>query len=223
MQNKISVKIAGNSYTILADEPAEYMRKVAARTEVFMQEAHHLNGGNAYGTGVLATLNASDALVKTEMKLAQAKMQSAAAASAEVVLENEKLKAMLMQNEIDSEQTAQKYDEVQQKLERSEAHNQQLIEKLAKQANMLTQLREQLDKMKEATATLAENTENLRKREGELLAEQAQVQQRQVQTPAVEVAPSAELVIENDEVSRLRAELSRQRQVNDNLQQRKKK
>lgn len=237
MQNKITVIIANNRYTILADEPAAYMQKVANRTEIFMQEAHHLNGGNAYSTGVLATLNATDTLVKTEDKLQEALQalgkvappQSSELAE-QLALEQEKTAALTIQLEKAVAQNRLKTGELEAlqttlqdtegKLARSEDQNQELTAKLAAQVSMLGQMRAQLQMMKEAAAELAQATEALKAKQQDKTAEAAE-------QPAEEAVAVNEALVDDtaqlsDEVSRLKQELNRQVQVNNSLKQRKK-
>ncbi len=64
MQNKVTVTIDGQEYTLVASEDAAYMKKVAAHVDAKIQEVR--SGGKVSGTdaAVLAALNMADEYFK---------------------------------------------------------------------------------------------------------------------------------------------------------------
>ncbi len=66
MPNRISVTIAGQSYTILAEENEEYTRRVAQRADHKIQEARQATEASPLNAAVLAALNLADEATKAE-------------------------------------------------------------------------------------------------------------------------------------------------------------
>lgn len=66
MKNRISVTIAGQKYTVLAEESAEYTNQVAARADARIAEARTVTESSALGAAVLAALNLADEATKAE-------------------------------------------------------------------------------------------------------------------------------------------------------------
>ncbi len=64
MQNRLTVKIAGQQFSLVADESEAYMKEIAAIADKKIAEAKSLVGRTAFSTGVLATLNMADEAVK---------------------------------------------------------------------------------------------------------------------------------------------------------------
>ncbi|MBS5144711.1 MAG: hypothetical protein KHY89_04230 [Butyricicoccus pullicaecorum] len=64
MQNRLTVSIAGQKFSLVADEPEPYMKEIAALADQKVAEAKRLVGNTAFATGVLATLNMADEAVK---------------------------------------------------------------------------------------------------------------------------------------------------------------
>lgn len=64
MQNRLTVSIAGQKFSLVADEPEPYMKEIAALADQKVAEAKRLVGNTAFSTGVLATLNMADEAVK---------------------------------------------------------------------------------------------------------------------------------------------------------------
>lgn len=64
MQNKVTVTIDGQEYTLVASEDAAYMKKVAAHVDAKIAEVRE--GGKVSGTdaAVLAALNMADEYLK---------------------------------------------------------------------------------------------------------------------------------------------------------------
>ena len=65
MQNKVTVTIDGQEYTLVASEDAAYMKKVAAHVDTKISEVRQ--GGKVSGTdaAVLAALNMADEYFKS--------------------------------------------------------------------------------------------------------------------------------------------------------------
>ena len=57
MQNRLTVTIAGQKFSLVADEPEAYMKEIAALADQKIEEAKKLVGNTTFSTGVLATLN----------------------------------------------------------------------------------------------------------------------------------------------------------------------
>lgn len=66
MQNRISVTIAGQKYTVLAEENEEYTRQVAQRADRKIAEAREFTEASALSAAVLAALNLADEATKAE-------------------------------------------------------------------------------------------------------------------------------------------------------------
>lgn len=66
MQNRISVTIAGQKYTVLAEESEEYTRQVAERANKKIAEAKEFTEASALNAAVLAALNLADEATKAE-------------------------------------------------------------------------------------------------------------------------------------------------------------
>ena len=64
MQNRLTVNIAGQQFSLVADEPEEYMKEITAIADKKIAEAKKLVGKTAFSAGVLATLNMADEAVK---------------------------------------------------------------------------------------------------------------------------------------------------------------
>lgn len=64
MQNRLTVSIAGQKFSLVADEPEPYMKEIAALADRKIAEAKKLVGNTTFATGVLATLNMADEAVK---------------------------------------------------------------------------------------------------------------------------------------------------------------
>ena len=64
MQNRLTVTIAGQKFSLVADESEAYMKEIAALADRKIEEAKKLVGNTAFSTGVLATLNMADEAVK---------------------------------------------------------------------------------------------------------------------------------------------------------------
>lgn len=64
MQNRLTVTIAGQKFSLVADESEAYMKEIAALADQKIAEAKKLVGNTTFSTGVLATLNMADEAVK---------------------------------------------------------------------------------------------------------------------------------------------------------------
>ena len=64
MQNRLTVNSAGQSFSLVADEPGEYVQHIAKLANEKLVEARGLVGNPTFSTGVLATLNMADSAVK---------------------------------------------------------------------------------------------------------------------------------------------------------------
>ncbi len=73
MQNRISVTIAGQQYTILAEENEEYTRQVALRADNKIREAREVTEASPLNAAVLAALNLADEATKAEREVRRAK------------------------------------------------------------------------------------------------------------------------------------------------------
>lgn len=73
MPNRISVTIAGQNYTVLAEESEEYTRQVAARADAKIAEAKQVTDASALNAAVLAALNLADEATKAEREVGRAK------------------------------------------------------------------------------------------------------------------------------------------------------
>ncbi len=73
MPNRISVTIAGQQYTILADENEEYTRQVAVRADNKIREAREVTEASPLNAAVLAALNLADEATKAEREVRRAK------------------------------------------------------------------------------------------------------------------------------------------------------
>lgn len=66
MPNRISVTIAGQKYTVLAEESEEYTRQVAERADTKIAEAKAVTEASLVNAAVLAALNLADEATKAE-------------------------------------------------------------------------------------------------------------------------------------------------------------
>ena len=66
MPNRISVTIAGQKYTVLAEESEEYTRQVAERADAKIAEAQAVTEASLVNAAVLAALNLADEATKAE-------------------------------------------------------------------------------------------------------------------------------------------------------------
>lgn len=73
MQNRISVTIAGQQYTILAEENEEYTRQVALRADSKIREAREVTDASPLNAAVLAALNLADEATKAEREVRRAR------------------------------------------------------------------------------------------------------------------------------------------------------
>lgn len=73
MPNRISVTIAGQQYTILAEENEEYTRQVAVRADTKIKEAREVTEASPLNAAVLAALNLADEATKAEREVRRAK------------------------------------------------------------------------------------------------------------------------------------------------------
>lgn len=78
MQNRLTVSIAGQSFSLVADEPEEYMKEIAKLANDKIVEARGLVGNTTFSTGVLATLNMADTAVKMSRKCEEYRIMSEA-------------------------------------------------------------------------------------------------------------------------------------------------
>lgn len=69
MPNRISVMIAGQNYTVLAEESEEYTRQVAARADSKIAEARQVTEASSLNAAVLAALNLADEATKAEREV----------------------------------------------------------------------------------------------------------------------------------------------------------
>lgn len=69
MPNRISVTIAGQNYTVLAEENEEYTRGVAQRADRTIAEARQAIDASELQAAVLAALNLADEATKAEREL----------------------------------------------------------------------------------------------------------------------------------------------------------
>lgn len=73
MPNRISVTIAGQQYTILAEENEEYTRQVAIRADNKIREAREVTEASPLNAAVLAALNLADEATKAEREVRRMK------------------------------------------------------------------------------------------------------------------------------------------------------
>lgn len=76
MQNRLTVTIAGQKFSLVADEPEAYMEEIAALAGEKIAEAKQMVGSTTFSTGVLATLNMADEAVKLRRQCAQYRKES---------------------------------------------------------------------------------------------------------------------------------------------------
>ncbi len=76
MQNRLTVNIAGQSFSLVADEPEEYMQQIAKLANEKLVEARGLVGNTTFSTGVLATLNMADSAVKMSRQCEEYRVMS---------------------------------------------------------------------------------------------------------------------------------------------------
>ncbi len=69
MPNRISVTIAGQNYTVLAEESEEYTRQVAERADTKIAEAKQVTEASPLNAAVLAALNLADEATKAEREV----------------------------------------------------------------------------------------------------------------------------------------------------------
>lgn len=69
MANRITVTIAGQNLTLLADESEEYMRKVALLVDEKIREAGHIPNLVGSQASLLAGVNLADELLKAQAQL----------------------------------------------------------------------------------------------------------------------------------------------------------
>lgn len=77
MPNRISVTIAGQRYTVLAEESEEYTKKVAARADEKIAEARAVTEASPINAAVLAALNLADEATKAEHEAARLRAEQA--------------------------------------------------------------------------------------------------------------------------------------------------
>lgn len=65
MQNRVTVTIDGQEYTLVASEDAAYMRKVAAHVDTKIQEVRQGGKVSSTDAAVLAALNMADEYFKS--------------------------------------------------------------------------------------------------------------------------------------------------------------
>lgn len=75
MTNRVSVKICGEDYTILTEDPAEYTQKVGAYVGEKMQEILSGSRTGRLDAAVLAAMNIADELFKVRMQDEQLRAQ----------------------------------------------------------------------------------------------------------------------------------------------------
>lgn len=66
MQNKLTVTIDDQSYTLVADQDPEYMKKVAQHVDAKVQELRAGGRVNAMDAAILAALNIADEYFKLQ-------------------------------------------------------------------------------------------------------------------------------------------------------------
>lgn len=99
MQNRLTVTIAGQKFSLVADEPEAYMKEIAALADQKIAEAKKLVGNTTFSTGVLATLNMADEAVKLRHQCEEYRTQVKAQ---EEELGRSKSELGLMQDELDT-------------------------------------------------------------------------------------------------------------------------
>lgn len=90
MQNRLTVNIAGQKFSLVADEPEPYMKEIAALADQKIAEAKKLVGNTAFSTGVLATLNMADEAVKMRHECEEYRIMSESQ-QAEIAKQQEEL------------------------------------------------------------------------------------------------------------------------------------
>ena len=91
MPNRISVTIAGQQYTILAEESEEYTQQVAKRADHKIAEAKTVTDASMLNAAVLAALNLADEATKAERDVERTRGElSERAEQAEAMREAEK-------------------------------------------------------------------------------------------------------------------------------------
>ncbi|MFR4972317.1 MAG: cell division protein ZapA [Butyricicoccus pullicaecorum] len=100
MQNRLTVTIAGQKFSLVADEPEAYMKEIAALADQKIAEAKKLVGNTTFSTGVLATLNMADEAVKLRHQCEEYKNQ---AQEQQEALAKSKGELGLMQDELDTD------------------------------------------------------------------------------------------------------------------------
>ncbi len=66
MKNRVIVTIAGQEFTLVAEESAEYMDTVAARVDKEINQVAESFRGSSANIAILACLNLADALIKAQ-------------------------------------------------------------------------------------------------------------------------------------------------------------
>ena len=66
MKNRLVVNIAGQEFTLVAEESAEYMDTVAARVDAEIRRIAESFRGSSAHVAILACLNLTDALLKAQ-------------------------------------------------------------------------------------------------------------------------------------------------------------
>lgn len=99
MQNRLTVTIAGQKFSLVADEPEAYMKEIAALADKKIAEAKKLVGSTTFSTGVLATLNMADEAVKLRHQCDEYRTK---AQSKEEELNRSKDEMNLMQDELET-------------------------------------------------------------------------------------------------------------------------
>ena len=79
-KQKISVRVAGKSYTLVSSDPPDYIRRVAALVDRRLSEMELASGLSSQQASVLTCFNLADELLKaqdenTELKRRMQKMQ----------------------------------------------------------------------------------------------------------------------------------------------------
>lgn len=114
MPNRISVTIAGQQYTILAEESEEYTQQVAKRADHKIAEAKAVTDASMLNAAVLAALNLADEATKAERDVERTRgelserEEQAEAMREEIVRleqENEKLRKELAEKRRKNEKT----------------------------------------------------------------------------------------------------------------------
>lgn len=75
MQNHLTVTIAGQQFSLVADEPEAYMKEIVDLVDQKVAEAKKLVGNTTFSTGVLATLNMADEAVKLRRQCEEYKIK----------------------------------------------------------------------------------------------------------------------------------------------------